>query len=132
MNNFGPKPAPTALKNLAGNPGKRAVNTREPLPTRETPTCPDWMPDDGRAQWNKVVPELDSLGMLTKLDAAVLEGYCAIYSEFVGIVKAGGEIKSTLMGQLRYYAGELGLSPTSRARLQVPPGMEDQGELFFH
>ena len=77
MNNFGPKPAPSALKNLAGNPGKRAINTLEPQPERETPQCPDWMPAIGRYQWDKIVPELDRLGMLTKLDSAILEGFTA-------------------------------------------------------
>ena len=62
MNNFGPKPAPSALKALAGNPGKRAINHAEPQPERGAPPCPDWMPADGRAQWEKIVPELDALG----------------------------------------------------------------------
>ena len=132
-NNFGPKPAPSALKALAGNPGKRAINHMEPQPERGAPLCPDWMPPDGRAQWDKVVPELDALGMLTKVDSATLEGFCALYAEFVATVRSGASIKPALMGQLRYYAGELGLSPTARARLKVIPGEEeDQGELFFH
>ena len=133
MNNFGPKPAPSAIKNLAGNPGKRAINTLEPQPERETPQCPDWMPAIGRYQWDKIVPELDRLGMLTKLDSAILEGFCALYAEFVTTVQRGEPIKGALMGQLRFHAGELGLTPTSRARLTVPPGQEDdQAELFFH
>ena len=66
-NRFGPKPAPTALKKLAGNPGKRALNTREPQPESGAPPCPDWMPAEGRAQWGRVVPELDRLKLLTKV-----------------------------------------------------------------
>jgi phage terminase small subunit len=91
------------------------------------------MPAIGRYQWDKIVPELDRLGMLTKLDSAILEGFCALYAEFVTTVQRGEPIKGALMGQLRFHAGELGLTPTSRARLMVPPGQEDdQAELFFH
>lgn len=132
-NRFGPKPAPTALKKLAGNPGKRALNTREPQPESGAPPCPDWMPAEGRAQWGRVVPELDRLKLLTKVDGAILEGFCAAYAEFVETVRSGQSIKVALMGQLRYFAGELGLTPAARARLSTPTGQEDeQIEMFFH
>lgn len=132
-NRFGPKPAPTALKKLAGNPGKRALNEREPKPTTGAPACPDWMPAEGRAQWERVVPELDRLKMLTTVDSAVLEAFCAVYAEFVGSVRAGEPIKASLIAQMRFYAGELGLTPAARARLAAPPGQEDeQIEMFFH
>jgi len=132
-NRFGPKPAPTALKKLAGNPGKRALNAAEPQPETGPPPCPDWMPPEGRLQWERVVPELDRLKLLTKVDGAVIEAFCAVYSEFVGSVRAGEPIKASLIAQMRFYAGELGLTPTARARLSAPPGQEDaQIELFFN
>lgn len=132
-NRFGPKPAPTALKKLAGNPGKRALNAREPHPQGGPPPCPDWMPPEGRKQWERVVPELDRLKLLTSVDGAVLEGFCAAYSEFVETVRAGESIKPSLMAQVRYFAGELGLTPAARARLSTPTGQEDeQIEMFFH
>lgn len=130
-NRFGPKPAPTALKKLAGNPGKRALG-EEPRPEGGPPQCPEWMPEEGRRQWERVVPELDRLKLLTKVDGAVLEGFCAAYAEFVATVKRGEAIKPSLMAQVRYFAGELGLTPAARARLAAPPGQEDaQIDLFF-
>ncbi|MCL5994484.1 MAG: hypothetical protein M1546_00320, partial [Chloroflexi bacterium] len=36
----GPAPKPTALKVLAGNPGKRPLNGSEPQYPTELPTCP--------------------------------------------------------------------------------------------
>jgi phage terminase small subunit len=131
-NRFGPKPAPAALKRLAGNPGKRAL-AQEPQPATGSPPCPDWMPAEGRRQWERVVPELDRLRLLTQVDGAVLEGFCLLYAEIVATARAGEPLKAALLGQLRFYAGELGLTPAARARLAAPPGQEDaQIDLFFH
>lgn len=125
-----PKPKPSAYKNLCGNPGKRAINHSEPMPTNGAPVCPDWMPEDGRHEWDRIVPELDRLGMLTKIDGAVLEGHCATYSEFVRGVKSGEPLKATLLGQMRIFCAELGLTPSSRSRLSAPQ-KGDNAEIDF-
>ena len=39
----GRKPKPTAVKKLESNPGKRKLNTKEPVPEKEIPACPDWL-----------------------------------------------------------------------------------------
>ena len=39
----GRKPKPTALKKLEGNPGKRKLNTKEPVPGKGMPDCPKWL-----------------------------------------------------------------------------------------
>lgn len=39
----GRKPKPTAIKKLEGNPGKRKLNTKEPIPAKGMPECPDWL-----------------------------------------------------------------------------------------
>ena len=39
----GRKPKPTAVKKLEGNPGKRKLNMKEPVPAKGMPTCPDWL-----------------------------------------------------------------------------------------
>ena len=39
----GRKPKPTALKLLEGNPGKRPLNDREPVPPRAALKCPAWL-----------------------------------------------------------------------------------------
>jgi len=79
----GRKPKPTALKLLAGNPGKRPLNRNEPKPGPKAPGCPAWLPVEGKAEWRRVVPELDRIGMLTKVDRAALSAYCAAWSLLV-------------------------------------------------
>jgi len=81
----GTKPKPTKLKLIEGNPGKRPLNMNEPKPKPTIPECPDWLKSDEIAykEWQRVVPELETLGLLTCLDGAALEGYCKSYSRFV-------------------------------------------------
>ena len=47
-----PKPKPTKLKILEGNPGKRPLNLNEPKPKQVVPKCPDWLMDDARKHEN--------------------------------------------------------------------------------
>jgi hypothetical protein len=39
----GRKPKPTALKKLEGNPGKRKLNAKEPVPAKGMPDCLKWL-----------------------------------------------------------------------------------------
>lgn len=39
----GRKPKPTAVKKLEGNPGKRKLNSKEPVPTKGMSTCSEWL-----------------------------------------------------------------------------------------
>ena len=125
------RPTPTALKKLAGNPGKRPMNHAEPMPSKGAPVCPDWLKGDALAEWKRIVPELDRLGVLTSVDGAMVEAYCATYGEIVATVKAGEPLKAALLGQLRCYAAELGLSPAARAKLVIPKGPEDDETAHF-
>ena len=39
----GRKLKPTAIKKLEGNPGKRKLNTKEPIPAKGMAECPQWL-----------------------------------------------------------------------------------------
>ena len=47
----GRKPTPTAIKELEGNPGKRALNEREPKPQKKAPACPKWLEEEAKKEW---------------------------------------------------------------------------------
>ena len=51
----GRKPIPTALKRLAGNPGKRPLTAREPKTERKAPKCPRTLDAEARKEWRRVV-----------------------------------------------------------------------------
>ncbi len=134
----GRRPKPTALKTLAGNPGKRALNNSEPKPSG-IPTCPRHLDKEAKAEWRRVSGELLTLGLLTTIDRAALAGYCSAWSRWVAaelsIQKFGTVIKSpksgypvqnpyvgianTALDLMRRFATEFGLTPASRSRLHV-------------
>jgi phage terminase small subunit len=75
-----PYPAtPTALKLLAGNPGHRPLNQNEPKPELVAPTCPSHLSREAKREWRRIVPELEKLGLLTRIDRAALAAYATAY-----------------------------------------------------
>lgn len=50
----GRKPKPTALKELEGNPGKRKLNKKEPMPGKGMPDCPKWLLPDAQEEWKRL------------------------------------------------------------------------------
>ena len=108
------------------------MNDREPMPVKGAPKCPEWLTGDALVEWRRIVPELDRLGILTAVDGAVLEAHCLTYGEIVTTVKAGEPLKAALLGQMRAYAAELGLTPAARSKLIIPKGDDgDETEKFF-
>lgn len=109
---------------------------------------PTWLDREGKAEWRRVVPELNKLGILGKVDRAVLATYCDTWSKFTEarrLLKDGlvvtyrsdrGPTKNpawqiyrdaaTLLYSL---AKDLGLAPAARLRMQLPGGKgpEDDG-----
>lgn len=136
---------PTHLKVLEGNPGKRALPENEPEPTPGAPEPPEWLRPAALAEWTRIVPELDTLGMLTKVDGAALAIYCSAVAEFeeadellarFGPVVKGsrGPMTNPALRPWRAAAetinrmiNHLGLSPSARSGIELPS--EGAGDL---
>jgi len=94
--NAGRKALPTALHILNGNPSKLDLTARaqtEPRFSSERPSCPEWLVEGAREEWDRVLPELEASGMLQKVDMAALAGYCdslAMWKEANGIIAVEG------------------------------------------
>jgi len=134
----GRRPKPTALKELAGNPGKRAMNRNEPK-FSGLPTCPPHLDKVAKAEWKRISKELAAVGLLTAVDRAALAAYCQCWSRWVaaeekiretGLVvrsaKSGYPIQNpfvaianTALDLMRKFLTEFGLTPASRSRLSV-------------
>ena len=82
MGKRGPKPQPTALKILNGNPGKRPLPENEPTPKVALPRCPKRMSADGRRLWNAIGKRLENCGILTDVDAQAFELLIDAYVEY--------------------------------------------------
>lgn len=137
-----PRPKPTALKLIEGNPGKRPINKNEPMPDKALLICPYWLKSDKVAynEWNRIVPELYKLGLLTTVDQAALELYCSQYSIYRQALKdisnegslttsniRNGEkalpqvaIAREAAKTIKALCVEFGLTPSSRSRISIP------------
>ena len=85
----GPLPKPTALKLIAGNPGKRSLNLADGVnPRVEIPAPPKHLSQAGRKEWRRITPILEELGLITGLDVAALSLYCQAYGRLVELETA--------------------------------------------
>lgn len=140
----GRKPKPTHLKVLEGNPGKRPLPRSEPKPRPVPPKRPAWLTGEGRREWERVVPELSRLGLLTIVDGAALAGYCQSWADYVEttrFLKKRGRTFETPNGYVqqrpevsiaqkslqlvRAFCAEFGLTPSSRGRMSLPGEKDD-------
>ena len=78
----GRKPKPTVVKILEGNPGKRALNEKEPKPKNKAPKCPSWLDKEAKKEWRRISKQLEEMGVLTEVDMAAFSGYCEAYSRW--------------------------------------------------
>ncbi len=135
----GPKRKPTNIHILHGNPGKRDLPTNEPRPPKaDNLYAPTYLTDvNALAEWRRVVPVLDKLGLITAVDKTALANYCMAFAKVMaaekeieedGITVKGrtGPIKNPAftvwdasMKQMRAYANEFGLTPAARPKLSI-------------
>lgn len=142
-----PKPIPTEIKRLMGNPGKRRLPKpgEEPEPTivEELPPPPEWLGEYGVKEWERVGPVLAELRLLTDSDLLTFAAYCAnvdlMIESMLDIQKNGttirgarGDVRNPALASfaqavtaLRALATEFGMTPSSRARMRLPG---DDGE----
>lgn len=133
----GRKPKPTAQKLLAGNPGKRAINTDEPQFTKITKVDPpEWLPDLAVQMWQTVVPELLAQRVLCLTDLHNVEAFCMAYSRWreaelqvtlngITVINPSGSlvknpaltVVNEAKKQMVQFGSLLGLDPSSRVRL---------------
>jgi P27 family predicted phage terminase small subunit len=92
-----PKPRPAALKLIEGRNG-RDSGGREVKPppafVRLPPDAPEWLPDEARAEWERVVPELARLNLAKPVDRAALTAYVLTWQRLVDAQKLVTENRS--------------------------------------
>jgi P27 family predicted phage terminase small subunit len=141
----GPRPTPTYLRLLRGNPGKQAIRPEpKPMQSPETPEPPPFIVGYAADEWWRTGPELHRLGLLTPIDLMAFAAYCDAYSRWrtaeellskmaerdpvtgaLLIKSADGNprqnplvrvARDAALDMLRY-ASEFGLTPAARAHL---------------
>lgn len=141
MGRRGPTPIPTQIKLLRGNPGHRPIGKREPKPRAGAPSCPAWLGGEAKKMWREIAPQLQEMGVLTKIDRNALTLYCETWARWRLTVEAlvgldyrkdGLEIKRLSiiardsLGILHRLGAAFGMTPSDRTRIQVAkPSVED-------
>ncbi|WP_426958934.1 phage terminase small subunit P27 family [Muricoccus radiodurans] len=133
---MGRKRTPNELAELHGRPGRRPLPV--PPKTDAVPAAapPPHLSGPAVAEWNRVLEATRSLGLVTKLDLALLAVWCSSWALFLeaeealreqGAVVPGRDggmgrspwlmVRSKAVEQLARIGGEFGWSPAARVRL---------------
>lgn len=153
MGRGGPPPTPTPILKLRGTRrGRQRKPEPEPVPMEPGTPPPEWLDDRAATEWRRVVPELERLKLLTRIDVSALAIYCqevSRYQEAVRHIRKEGQVYYTrgkdgednLMRQsawvqiaqtsaniVRQYMHEFGLSPAARVGLPAKKDHADDGK----
>lgn len=139
----GPLPKPNARRR-----NKREVHGNRVLVQR--PTMPKTLTGEAREEWRRIVPQLEAMGLLSKIDRGSLIRYCTVWADWCEIDASLQKTGKLLRGRqgfvrnplwlmrrdaeeaLEALSRQLGLSPVARIRAGVvheaPVTAEDEGE----
>ena len=119
-------------------------------PTLES-APPDWLHDRALTEWRRVVPYLKENTPISELDRAMLASYCRAYATIQtcendirknGLVQTNQKtgvrkpnpyvaLQSQAMKDLKALANDLGMSLSSRARMELNKQKDDKPEDTF-
>lgn len=146
----GRRPKPTAVKELAGNPGKRHLNRVEPRPPASSARAPRGLDEEGHKFWLDYVRGMAAIGVMKLSDepaarlmtehyAIAIRAATQLHDEELILEGRDGPKKNGLTQIFRDHSAatrswmiEFGMTPASRSRLGTPedeqPSLAD--ELF--
>jgi len=108
------------------------------------PPVPGHLSKEAKREWRRMGKELLALGVMTTVDRAALAAYCVAYARWAEaeemVTRLGTVVKTAngnmiqnpylsvanrAMEQMAKLAGEFGMTPSSRSRVQVQPATEE-------
>ena len=131
MGERGPLPKPYARRrNRRPSTGKSVLVGR--------PAMPRDLPAEAKAEWHRIVPELEQMGILASIDRALLVRYCCAWADWVelqGLIQQSGKVLKGARGHLvrnplwfqlqdagatvTELGRQLGLTPVARLRAGI-------------
>jgi P27 family predicted phage terminase small subunit len=136
----GRKPIPRSVNKLRGNPGRRRGKSGAMAFQAGLPSAPEYLRGGDLEIWRELTTELHALGIITKFDQHILAVYCQAVGELnkhtaalenesdvIVSTRGGSQLNprvryvKSLREEIAKYASELGLSPTSRNKLELMP-----------
>lgn len=164
MGNRGPPPTPTKVLKLRGS-RRGNMNKNEPEPETGRPKCPSWINTRAKRYWKVLIPMLDQMGVLTKIDGNSLTRYVVMLARWRACIEfleehgdtyptkraykgPDGKFREMVTGfanfpqvsesqklaeSLLRLEDRFGLTPSARARLEVPnkPAAGNEGKERF-
>jgi len=132
-----------AIKSLEGHPNKRRFNTAPN--TQGTPQRPYGLSTGSKRAWDKLVPQLVEMGTATEIDETALTAlvnWWDLYQRSSKQLAKQTDLTSAESVKLlrtatsayenfRRLAGEFGLTPKSRASLEIKETQEDDLARFI-
>ncbi|MDQ3275179.1 MAG: P27 family phage terminase small subunit [Actinomycetota bacterium] len=118
----GRKPKPTHLKIVTGNPGRRKINTREPVPTGPV-VRPAFLVGRRAEIWDEYAPALVALKVLSPIDAHTFATWCCLAAE---LEEDPAGMLAARISQMRALASSFGLDASARARLGLNGKEKDE------
>lgn len=159
--NSGRPAKPAVLHLLDGNKSKKAFGAlmddlTSPAVPVQAPPMPDCMTDEAVAEWERLIPDLELLGLISKLDMMALATYCEAVADWkrfrrrihdanadregaadkgdVQVFKTGAtqisvwrQLANDAEKRANAAGAMFGFSPMARRNLKVTP---PQGDLF--
>ena len=123
---------PTALKELAGNPGKRPLNEAEPEFLPAETIAPDWLQGEGLHQGNKLAPQMALNNLLNVATVEPLATYCDLLGAYIDSRRSGEVPDMRIFNSLRLMAKEFGFTPSSKGGIVAPEkGKKNDKSRFF-
>ena len=142
----GPVPIPHARR------GNKRLSTGKTIPVA-APEMPDDLEGEAAAEWERIVPEIEAMGLLATLDRAVLIRYCRGWANWcvldeklqdTGLLVKGRRdglvrnplwmMRSDIESTLEALGKQLGLTPAARLRAGVKhemPAIDDGNKRAF-
>lgn len=134
----GRTPTPAQSKVVQGN-FRKDRHSHGPAVEMGLPDCPVWLPKNAKKYWKKVGPELDKVGLIAKIDAALFAAHCDSVGKFEEVTRllatlddlldktpqgflvqsAMFTVRNKLWDQVKSSAQEFGLSPSARSRVKA-------------
>jgi len=136
---------PTKLKVLRGTARSDRMPRNEPKPQPIAPSRPAGLSAAARRLWDELAPRLERLGLLTEVDGPMLEALCEAWARYqmakrrwrrvvrtvdpvagISTIRTAETLLDRAEQSVRHFAAEFGLSPSARAKLDVPNVADDE------
>ena len=137
MGKRGPKPKPTALRVLEGNPGRLPIQPDEPKPSGGI-SMPEHLQEASKKVWNQIIESMPP-SFFSVADMPLLAAFCEAWADHSRATEAlahgadmanGGRVSPliTIRNQaartMATLGSRLGLSPADRVGLKTPAPQE--------